>query len=200
MSIQPVSVLYIDDSIDPNLSRYLDEYCSNADTSDLIYEEEPFLKGDTYEQLLRKESVRTANVVLIDSKLFEEADLGSGMFTGEEFRVILNKLFPYIEVIVISQNILPITQGVVEKCKKFKNYEEIKAYYDEKLLAKLNERVDIVRETRQIVARLRNEKSIDQALVEKLNRAVNGTNEYDELKVSDIDRIVQAFQELIAKG
>ena len=117
-----------------------------------------------------------------------------------EFRVILNKLFPYIEVIVISQNILPITQGVVEKCKKFKNYEEIKAYYDEKLLAKLNERVDIVRETRQIVARLRNEKSIDQALVEKLNRAVNGTNEYDELKVSDIDRIVQAFQELIAKG
>lgn len=200
MSIQPVSVLYIDDSIDPNLSRYLDEYCSNADTSDLIYAEEPFLKGDTYEQLLRKESVRTANVVLIDSKLFEEADLGSGMFTGEEFRVILNKLFPYIEVIVISQNILPITQGVVEKCKKFKNYEEIKAYYDEKLLAKLNERVDIVRETRQIVARLGNEKSIDQALVEKLNRAVNGTNEYDELKVSDIDRIVQAFQELIAKG
>ena len=200
MSIQPVSVLYIDDSIDPNLSRYLDEYCSNADTSDLIYAEEPFLKGDTYEQLLRKESVRTANVVLIDSKLFEEADLGSGMFTGEEFRVILNKLFPYIEVIVISQNILPITQGVVEKCKKFKNYEEIKAYYDEKLLAKLNERVDIVRETRQIVARLGNEKSIDQALVEKLNRAVNGTNEYDELKVSDIDRIVQAFQELIEKG
>jgi len=200
LSIQPVSVLYIDDSIDPNLSRYLDEYCSNADTSDLIYAEEPFLKGDTYEQLLRKESVRTANVVLIDSKLFEEADLGSGMFTGEEFRVILNKLFPYIEVIVISQNILPITQGVVEKCKKFKNYEEIKAYYDEKLLAKLNERVDIVRETRQIVARLGNEKSIDQALVEKLNRAVNGTNEYDELKVSDIDRIVQAFQELIAKG
>lgn len=198
MEMQPVSIVYVDDNIDQSLSRYLDEYCNES--AELIYAEEPFFKEDTYEALLKRESIRTSNILLIDSKLFEEADAGVHRFSGEEFRVILNKLFPYIEVIVISQNTLDIKWDVVEKCKTNRGYDDAKCFYDKKLKQTLDEKRTTIRETRQIVERLVEGSAVDKALMEKIQKAVNGAVEYDELKASDIDRIVQAFQELVAKG
>ena len=199
INMHPINIVYIDDRIDPLLSRYLDEYCSFSDNTALLYAEVPFNSKDTYESLLRNETVRTANVLLIDSRLFEEANIGSGMFSGEEFRVILNKLLPYIEVVVISQNDLDIKWSVVEKCKGARDYNHVKQYYDENLRPILNNKCSIVDETWKIIERLQTDKSIDVALVEKIQRIANGETEYDELKASDIDRIVQTFQELIAK-
>ena len=200
MCIQPINIVYVDDRVDPVLSRYLDEYCSSEHSPALLYTEECFDKDDTYEILLSKEVIRTSNVLLIDSRLFEEADAGNGKFSGEEFRVILNKLFPYIEVIVISQNTLDISWSVVEKCKNMREHHQAKQYYDDKLKPLLVNKCNIVMETRRIVERLEGDKAIDSALLEKIQHAVNGTAEYDELKASDIDRIIQAFQSLVTKG
>lgn len=200
MCEQPIKIVYVDDRVDPTLSRYLNEYICQQAVPNLLYQEIPFSKEYTYEELLRDEIIRTANILLIDSRLFEEADVGNEKFTGEEFRVILSKLFPYIEVVVISQNVLDITWNCVEKCKGHRSFDEAKIYYDAKLQPTLEEKIRIIRETRKLIARLETRGNIDQVLVEKIRNLANGTDEYDELKVSDIDRLVQAFNTLIAKG
>ena len=199
MSIQPINIVYVDDRIDPILSRYLDEYCSRPSSAELLYTEEPFSKGDTYDILLNKESIQTANILLIDSRLFEEADAGN-QFTGEEFRIILNKLFPYIEVIVISFNTLDIEWSVVSKCKEGRSYSDAKVYYDNKLRCVLEDKLKIIHENRRIIGRLENKNTIDRVLVEKIRRAAEGVIKYDELTASDINNVVRAFQELISKG
>lgn len=200
MCEQPIKLVYVDDRIDAILSRYLDEFSSQQVDLNLNYQEVPFSKEDTYEELLRNELVRTANILLIDSRLFEEADAGKEKFTGEEFRIILSRMFPYIEVVVISQNALDVSWSCVEKCKGNRNYAQAKVHYDGKLKATLEEKVKIIRETRMLIARLENRENIDRALVEKIRNLADGTDEYDELKVSDIDRLVQAFNDLVSKG
>ena len=200
MNSQPINIVYVDDRIDPVLSRYLEEYCSTHPSPALTYSEVKFDKEDTYEVLLSNEIIRTSNVLLIDSRLFEEADAGNGKFSGEEFRVILNKLFPYIEVIVISQNTLDIKWSVVEKCKNMREHNQAKEHYDKELKPLLEEKFTILIETRIIIERLGADKAIDNALLEKIQRAVNGTMAYDELRTSDIDRVIEAFQNLVAKG
>lgn len=197
--MQPINIVYVDDRIDPLLSRYLDEYCSNNINPALLYAEVPFNPDDTYESLLRNETVRTSNVLLIDSRLFEEANAGS-KFSGEEFRIILSKLLPYIEVIIISQNTLDIKWSVVEKCKGAREYSQAKQYYDKNLMLMLDEKCTIVNETRKIIKRLDTDNAIDNVLIEKIQRIANGETEYDELKASDIDRMIQAFQDFVAKG
>lgn len=200
MCEQLIKLVYVDDRIDPTISRYLDELCSQQTSLNLYYQEVPFSKEDSYEELLQNELIRTANILLIDSRLFEEADAGNEKFTGEEFRIILGKLFPYIEVIVISQNALEVSWSCVEKCKGNKNYDQARVHYDGKLKATLEEKVKIIRETRMLIARLENRENIDRALIEKIRNLANGTDEYDELKVSDIDRLVKAFNDLVSKG
>ena len=198
--MQSMNIVYVDDIIDSSLSRYLSEYCSDS-KSPLIYAEVPFdyESGDTYESLLRNETIRTANVLLIDSRLFQEANAGS-KFTGEEFRIILSKILPYIEVIVISQNALDVKWSVVEKCKGNRTYGELEKYYNEKLKPLINEKMSIVDETQKLIVRIETDKAIDAVLIEKIKRIAKGETEYDELSTSDIDRLVQAFQDIIAKG
>ena len=200
MCEQPIKLVYVDDRIDATLSRYLDEYCSQYPSPNLMYQEIHFLKEDTYEDLLLNEGIRTTNILLIDSRLFEEADAGNEKFTGEEFRVILGKSFPYIEVVVISQNILDVSWSCVEKCKGNRNYKEAEAYYNGKLRATLEEKIKIIRETRKIIEKLESRESIDRMLIEKIRHLANGSADYDELKVSDIDRIIQAFNDLVERG
>lgn len=199
MDSQPINIVYVDDQLDSMLSRYLEEYCSTYPSPALLYSEVGFNKEDTYEDLLSNENIRKSNVLLIDSSLFKEADAGKSKFTGEEFRAILNKLFPYIEVIVISQNTINVTWSVIEKCKNSREYHQAKQYYNKELKPLLKDKCDIIMETRGIIERLEEYGAIDSALLEKMQRAINGTTEYDELKSSDIDRIVQAFQALVTK-
>lgn len=196
-----LKLVYVDDRIDPSLSRYLDEYCSYySGEQNLLYQEVTFSPEDNYEVLLGNYAVRTANVLLIDSRLFEEANVTEEKFTGEEFRVILGKLFPYIEVIVISQNVLDIEWSCVEKCKGNRTYEEAKTHYDQVLKGIIEQKLQIVCETRRLIDRLEARDSIDKVLIEKIRNIADGTSEYDELKASDIDYIIQTFNELIKRG
>lgn len=46
-------------------------------------------------------------MIFIDSQLFQNNTASNGKYTGEQFKLILKKIFPYIEVIVITQNEIP---------------------------------------------------------------------------------------------
>ena len=193
-----ISIVYVDDDIDNNLSRYLGEFCSSD--PHFACSELKFNNTDTYLSLLNNEDIRKSNILLIDSRLFKEADAASNQLSGEVFRVIINKVFPYIEVVVISQNAMDVEWCVVPKCKTARSYSEFKEYYDKELGPILREKSKKICETRRILASLENKDTVETALLEKLQRSIAGETEYDELKASDIDNMIEAFKELIAKG
>lgn len=198
MEARPIAIVYVDDVINQHISRYLDNYCFDCSDYNLIYEEVTFSSGDTYESLLQEVKIRTANILLIDSKLFEEATVrAAGMFSGEEFGIILNKLFPYIEVVIISQNALNIKYNVVEKCKGETDYTQAKEYYDEKLMPVLEDKISAIVDTREIIERLRENNTIDRVIIEKIYDTANGGGQYDELKASDIDKLVNMLNQIM---
>ena len=101
---EKIKLVYIDDDRDEAISAYLEDDYQNEEY-DVEYREIRFEDDNDYETLLDSPEVVSANVILIDSRLFENDNIRcKGKFSGEEFRMILRKVFPFIEVLVISQN------------------------------------------------------------------------------------------------
>ena len=89
------SLVYIDDTPDTILSRYLDGLNSVYSekgyvikSSDILFKAE-----DDYSSLLKDERIQTANILIIDSMLFENKTAKDGKFTGEEFKFVLQKFY-----------------------------------------------------------------------------------------------------------
>ena len=112
--MKEIKIVYIDDKPDPSLSRYLDTEFS-SDRFIKVYEEILFNPADGYESLIKNPVVQSANIIVIDSMLFENSGTVSGKFSGEEFKIILKKYYPFIEVIVITQNEPEAAMGTIPK-------------------------------------------------------------------------------------
>ena len=103
-----IELLYIDDNIEPSISEYFAEkLCKtsiNGVEIKINYEEFKFNKNNNYVDILNNDKIINANLIIIDSRLFENSKVGEEKLSGEEFKIMLKKLFPFKEVIVISQN------------------------------------------------------------------------------------------------
>ncbi|MBM6831852.1 hypothetical protein [Faecalicoccus acidiformans] len=191
-----INILYIDDQPEIALSEYLDNY--QLPNCEIEYSDITFNPDKGYESLINDPDVKSANIIFIDSKLFENNNAVSGKFTGEEFKIILKKYFPFIEVIVITQN--PIDKEYITipkfnpKCGK--TAEE---YYTEKLPNLLEQYIKNIIEVRKIASELEKNNSWEKVMVEKILNSVNGQGKFDELTKNDIDNVIKIFQELEAK-
>ena len=87
--MEEYNLLYIDDDIDSQLSEYLDKDLKNALQSDIVLNisEHEFKPAEGYKSLLENPQVATANIILIDSRLFENNSATDGKFSGEEFKI-----------------------------------------------------------------------------------------------------------------
>ena len=68
--MEKIRIVYIDDSPDPELSKYLSEEYKMPDY-EIISNDILFKPEDEYSTLLNNELLREANIVLLDSQLFE---------------------------------------------------------------------------------------------------------------------------------
>ena len=185
-----INLLYVDDNLDITLSKYLSDY------KDVEYDE---LKFDcsilTYEDLMRNENIRNSNVIVIDSCLFENDKVCGKKFTGEEFKILLKKSFPYIKVIVISQN---DENKDLRILSKYKGNGDVSpnTYYDEELAVKIESaRADVIAYN-LLAEKVGQNNNIDKALSENIINSINGIDEYDQLKSSDVDALINQFKEL----
>lgn len=192
---ETIRILYIDDSPEIELAKFLANYQSNAqvniDEEDII-----FSPAEGYESLINNTSVREANIIIIDSKLFENRDVIEGKFTGEEFKLILRKTFPFIEVLVITQNDVEEGFNIISKYDAMKCAGTAAEYYGKELPEKIEESIKSILEYRKIASRLNDNKALEKVLIEKINKSLEGLNEYDELTKSDIDAIIEAFKSI----
>lgn len=192
--MREINIVYIDDKPDPSLSRYLDTEFS-SDQFSKVYEEIPFNPADGYESLLKNPLVQTANIVVIDSMLFENSGTVSGKFSGEEFKIILKKYYPFIEVIVITQNEPETTMGTISKYSKTPDISASE-YYGRVLPELIHNAYSNIEKYRAIADKLNDNSALDKYLVEKVMNSLDGISVYDELTKSDIDSLIAAFQKI----
>lgn len=192
--MREINIIYIDDKPDPNLSRYLD-----ADFSDpefhKNYQEILFNPAEGYESLIKNPLVQTANIIIIDSMLFENSNSVSGKFSGEEFKIILRKYYPFIEVIVITQNEPEVSMGTISKYDKSQS-ESASEYYGRVLPELIHNAYSAIEKYYSIADKLSENNTLDKYLVEKIISSLDGSTIYDELTKSDIDSLIEAFQKI----
>ncbi|KZE74388.1 hypothetical protein AV654_29300 [Paenibacillus elgii] len=191
------SILYIDDSPESGLARYLDREYTNPQY-ETEYHEITFNPDEGYESLIRDPKVKSANIIFIDSRLFENRKVASGKFSGEEFKIILKKYYPFIEVIVISQN------GADPRVNTISKYdpncgESASVYYAEHLPAYIENAIDNILVYRRLAEKLEVNTNWESTLKEKIINSLNGVGKYDELNKSDIDALINTFKEIQEK-
>mgnify|MGYP001710549324 CR=1 FL=1 len=195
--MEEYNLLYIDDDIDSQLSEYLDKDLKNALQSDVVLNisEHEFKPAEGYKSLLENPQVATANIILIDSRLFENNSATDGKFSGEEFKIILKKQFPFIEVVVITQN------GEDDSVKTIAKFNPkcglaAKEYYDHILPDIIKHAIEQVKIYRNLAIRFKSNDSWEPIIKERVLGSLNGTAAYDSLTAADIDKLVLAFQEM----
>lgn len=191
--METIKLVYIDDTPDIDLSRYLDCYSSK----DYQFEskEIEFDPTQDYNSLLSNPEVQTANIIVIDSRLFENKTVKGGKFTGEEFKLVLQKFFPFIEVIVITQNESNPELHMVSKYVK--NSEQAGVdYYAEVMPRYIQASVEKIKQYRILADKINHNDSWESLLKEKVLGTLNGTQAYDALTKEDIDTLICAFKEI----
>lgn len=201
--MEQINLVYIDDTPDPTFSRFLDELkpvdgCPNYSIN---YEEIIFTPQQDYEYLLKHDYVKNANIIIVDSWLFENRTATNNKFTGEEFKFVLQKFFPYIEVIVISQN---QEYDGIYKLSKFskKDGRDPLTYYNSVARGCIELAISSVIENRILAKRLSANNTWETLLKERVLGTLSGTQAYNELKKEDVDKLIVAFKEIqeIANG
>ena len=191
------SLVYIDDTPDTILSRYLDGLNSVYSekgyvikSSDILFKAE-----DDYSSLLKDERIQTANILIIDSMLFENKTAKDGKFTGEEFKFVLQKFYPFIEVIIISQN--ELDPGISMVAKYVKNFDETgDDYYARVVTPHIEEAIKRILQSRILAKKMSDNEIWETVLKEKVLGTLHGTQAYDELTKEDIDTLICAFKEI----
>ena len=192
--MEKYSLVYIDDNPETALTRYLDEEFK-SDNYEIVCSEIIFKPEDGYESLLSDQRVSSANIILIDSWLFENRTATNVKFTGEEFKLILKNLFPFIEVIVITQN---ETDSEIRKIAKYdKSFgESASEYYASKLPTIINKAVSDIKQYRILADLVKKNDIWEDVLKDKVIATLKGTNTYDKLTKDDIDSLILAFKEI----
>lgn len=192
--METIKLVYIDDSPEAALAEYLDRTYKNesfeTEYSDIIFDPQA-----GYDALLKDSRVHAANIVFIDSRLFENTTALGNKFSGEEVKFVLRKFYPYIEVIVVTQN--EIDSGV-EKLPKYNPTSEKTSseYYGELVPPLIEQAVKNINQYRFLARKMEGNDSWETILKEKVIGAFNGTSTYDELTKTDIDNLVNAFKEI----
>ena len=186
-----IKLLYIDDNIDFKLEEYLDTRLQESLGNGISLQFSKLVFKD-YESAIRSKEVAESNVILIDSRLFEDATAQNGKFTGEQFKLILKKFHPFIEVIVITSkdNIGDLT------VKKYSGNGIAFEYYDQNLKPVIEKAINNIIEFKKIAITLNNSNELDKYLLDKIYNSLNGEDIYDELKKEDIDEAIAVFKQI----
>ena len=195
-----IKLIYVDDKLDPLLVEYL--YDFRKDDTIIAYNEIEFDSSSRdYESLLTDNRVLESDIIVIDSKLFENEYAESGSkFTGQEFKLVLRILNPFIKVIVITQNKNLENYGVLNKFATSKvkgSQENANDFYNKSLKPAMEEAIKEIVEMRRIGKELELNKGAYEGslIVEKTQNLLNKITSYRELTDEKIDELIDIIKQ-----
>ncbi|MGK0552620.1 hypothetical protein ACSFB8_11140 [Enterococcus faecalis] len=189
-----INITYVDDKLDNLLSRYLHEL-HFEDIKIQTKEVEFDSANENYITLLEKDSVQFADIIIIDSKLFENQSVDE-KFSGEEFKMIYTTAHPYSKVIVISQNDGLDKYGTIKKYDPTIGKVEPKQFYDNNLGELLRKNSEEIFHKRNILKMLKNNSEAYKGslIVEKINELMQGSTSYKDLTDEKIDSLIELIE------
>lgn len=190
--METIKLLYVDDNVDLYISQYLNEKYSYVGAK-IEYLERTFKTKDTYESLLSDKDVQFADIIIIDSVLFENAKLANQKLTGEEFKIILKKVFPFKEVIVVTQNEVDEEYRIIKKFDTSINSCSID-FFEKEWKPILDGAIERVKLCRKLLKRIEEKNYVEKYLFEEIQQSLQGESGYDKLTVEDVDRLIAAFE------
>lgn len=197
-----IKICYVDDGIEIFLSEYLDDFCSNYNESEtgnyqLDYSETSFdISRDNYKTLLNNRDVNEANILIIDSNLFNDYEVGNQKLTGEKFKFILKYALPYIKTVVITQNDIKDDSMTLKKYRSQDKTKTATEHYDETLREKLLIHINQTIEDRNMYEQIMEDDGIDRQLSSSIDSAISGIVVETIFEKEDIDKLIEIFEEV----
>lgn len=190
-----INVVYIDDRPDIELDKFFDTYC-DAEDSGFNYDFILFNPENGYRSLLDDTKIRFANIVFVDSMLFEQRNANRGKFSGEEFKMVLKKLNPFIVVLVITQNERNPNIEMIAKYDSKDKTISPNEYYAKEIPNHIDRAVKSIMQYKILASKISENDSWEKLLKERVIGTLNGVEEYDSLSKKDVDDLVKAFKEI----
>ena len=197
-----IRLLYIDDEIDNLLSEYLEPNFTDTQVAEgspwrYEYDELEFQPDFQYKNFLNNEKLRRANILIIDSRLFKNNN-SQYHYKGEEIELLIRKVFPFIEVIIVTQNEMDEEYDVVKKFGSNSESDRSVAskYYDKELLPIIRTKAKTIISRQTSVEVFKKNAIWEELVKEKVINSLNSMLVYDELTKNDIDQLIKSFQQL----
>jgi len=194
---EQINMVYIDDSPDVTLEEYLDNYVS--DEYEMVFESILYRPEEGYDSLLNDPKVQRANIVFIDSKLFENRTRTNERVQGEQIKLVMKNIFPYIEVVIVTQNEMNPDIQMIEKYKRSNTDIQPQQYYSNIIPSYINDAIIRIKENRIIGQQFSENENWDKLLKDRILAALKGSNKYEGLNKADIDELVNAFKRIQEK-
>lgn len=192
--METINIVYVDDKIDLYVSGYL----SSLSSDEYLYKpkEITFSNGDSYDSMLSIEEIRTADILFLDSMLFENNRVDGNKLSGEELGFIIKKMFPFKEILVITQHQEKSDFSSLKKYNSntfgFSPAEFFKQYWEDTILQASHNIV----QNRKILEKLSSKHYVEKMLLEKLEATMSGQVNYENLTKTDIDKLIESFEEM----
>ncbi|MDB1717905.1 hypothetical protein AB1I55_00865 [Enterococcus entomosocium] len=194
-----IKICYVDDKQDLVLSDYLLKFCERKSEFQYEYTEHRFTRDDSYQTLLDNTDLNESDIIVIDSWLFNSSDFQGEKLTGEQFKIVLKKIFPYKKTIVISQNEILDDSMTISKYRTSNKRQSSEEYYDEILMPILEKYTKECTEEKRLINTISHGSAIDSVLVSKIEKNLEGLNDETLIKKSDLDKLIDLFQEVKGK-
>ena len=189
-----ITMLYVDDKIDLYVSKYLNSYSNNK--AEYKYSELKFENKYSYEDLLENDEIQKADILFLDSMLFENGNVQDNKISGEELGLIIKKIFPFKEIIVITQYQDKMEYSALKKYNSSTYPCDVDSFFQDNWNEKIVNATKNILLNRNILKNISLKNYVEKFLFEKMENSINGVSNYDNLTKMDIDNLIKAFEEV----
>ena len=189
-----ITMLYVDDIIDLYVSKYLNSYSN--DKAEYKYSELKFENKYSYEDLLENNEIQKADILFLDSMLFENGNVQDNKISGEELGLIIKKIFPFKEIIVITQYQDKMEYSTLKKYNSNTYHCDVNSFFQDNWNKEIVNATKNIILNRNILKNISSKKYVEKYLFEKMENSINGLSNYDNLTKADIDSLIKAFEEM----
>lgn len=189
-----INMLYVDDKIDLYVSKYLNSYSS--DMVKYKYSELKFENKYSYEDLLKNDEIQKADILFLDSMLFENGNVQDNKISGEELGLIIKKIFSFKEIIVITQYQDKMEYSALKKYNSNTYHCGVESFFRDNWNKEIVNATQNIILNRNILKNISSKKYVEKFLFEKMENSIMGISNYDNLTKMDIDNLIKSFEEM----
>lgn len=197
--------MYIDDDPDFILSDLiysleLKDFLKNNNLNENVsisVSEYHLKKEDSFDDLIKIIKDNQVNILLIDSKLYEDQSV-LNKITGEAVKLYLKQFLPYIEVIVISSKEIDGNCLTISK-RRENSVEDGEDLYNDTLVPRIVDCVKKVQENLFLAEKMKKGATFDKYISDRIVASLNFREDYSSITKNDIDNLVDAFKSIQEK-